>query len=118
MVPRFFFMTDKIVILCTCGSEQEGEKLALLLVERRLAACVNVLPGVRSHYRWQGAVESAHEVLLVIKTSRELFDEVRAALSGAHSYELPEVLALAIVDGAQDYLAWMDGNLKTEGKGG
>ena len=73
-------MTDKIVVFSTCASESEAEELARTLVEQRLAACINVLPRVRSYYRWKGAVEASDECLLVIKSSRELFDQLRAAL--------------------------------------
>src|SRR5262249_20944688 len=90
---RFFQMTDKIVVLSTCASEEEADRLARMLVERRLAACVNVLPNMRSVYRWNGAIESAVECLLVIKSCRAQFDSLRAALEAAHSYELPEALA-------------------------
>jgi periplasmic divalent cation tolerance protein len=107
-------MTDKIVILSTCSSEEEGGKLAQLLVERRLAACVSLIPRMRSVYRWNGAVESAEECLLIVKTSRELFDPLRRILEEAHSYELPEALALQVVDGSPAYLNWLEGSLRTE----
>ena len=106
-----FFMTDKIVVLSTCANEDEAAKIARSLVESRLAACVNVVPGVRSFYRWQGAVENAAEWLLVIKTSRELFDPLRATIEKLHSYEVPEAIAVSVVDGAPNYLGWMDGSL-------
>jgi periplasmic divalent cation tolerance protein len=105
-------MTDKIVILCTCDKESEAETLARTLVEARLAACVNLLPRVRSIYRWKGAVETAEEWLLVIKTSRSLFRDVQSAVEKAHSYEIPELLALPLVDGSADYLNWMSQSLK------
>lgn len=104
-------MTDKIVVLSTCGSAEEGERLARRLVEERLAACVNVISGARSFYRWKGAIESADEFLLVIKTSRDLFERLRAVLEAAHSYELPEVLALPVVAGSPAYLNWLEGEL-------
>jgi periplasmic divalent cation tolerance protein len=104
-------MTDKIVVLSTCATEAEAEKLARALVEARVAACVNIVPGVRSIYRWQGAVESAAECLLVIKSSRARFGELRAALEKAHSYEVPEVLALPVVEGAPNYLSWLESQL-------
>jgi periplasmic divalent cation tolerance protein len=107
-------MTDKIVVLSTCGSEEEADRLARLLVERRLAACVNILPNMRSVYRWKGAIESAAECLLVIKSSRPNFDALRATLEGAHSYELPEALALSVVDASPAYLDWLDSSLRTE----
>lgn len=104
-------MTDKIVALSTCGSAEEAEAIARRLVEQKLAACVNVLPGVRSIYHWKGAVEDSAEVLLVIKSSRALFQELRAELEKIHSYEVPELIALPVVDGAEPYLAWMEREL-------
>jgi periplasmic divalent cation tolerance protein len=76
-----------------------------------LAACVNIVPRVRSIYRWQGAVEDTAECLLVIKSSRSLFEPLRAALQNAHSYEVPEAIALPIVEGAANYLDWLEENL-------
>ena len=107
-------MTDKIVILSTCASEEDAERLARALVDARLAACVNVLPKVRSFYRWKGAVEDAVECLLVIKSSRSLFGPLGAALEKEHPYELPEVIALPVLDGSPNYLSWLDENLGTE----
>jgi len=107
-------MTDAIVVLSTCSSEAEAERLARMLVERRLAACVNVVPGVRSFYRWQGAIESAAEWLLVVKSSRDLFAALASALEQAHSYEVPEVLALPVVEGAAKYLNWLASSLEGE----
>jgi periplasmic divalent cation tolerance protein len=104
-------MTDKIVVFSTCANEKDAERLARTLVEQRLAACVNVVPRVRSFYHWKGALESAGECLLLIKSSRDRFDALRAALEKAHSYEVPEVLALAVVDGAPNYLHWLSENL-------
>lgn len=107
-------MTDKIVVLNTCDSEAEAERLARLLVNRHLAACVSVVPRLRSFYRWKGAVESQEEWLLLIKSSRPLFDRLRAAIEGAHTYEVPEVLALPVVDGAAPYLDWLETNLQAD----
>lgn len=107
-------MTDKIVVLSTCATEEDAERLARLLVEKRLAACVNVISGVRSHYRWKGAVESASECLLIVKSSRELFPSLSAALEKAHPYEVPEALAIAVLDGAANYLNWLGGSLRGE----
>jgi periplasmic divalent cation tolerance protein len=107
-------MTDKIVVLCTCASADEAERLARELVGARLAACVNVVPGVRSFYRWQGKLEDAAEHLLLIKSSRERFGELRAAIERLHSYDVPEVVALPIVDGAPNYLSWLQDNLVNE----
>lgn len=101
-------MTDKIVVLTTCASAEEGEKIARALVEQRLAACVNVVAGVRSFYRWKGVVEDSSEWLLLIKSRRDLFAQLRAALESAHSYEVPEIVALPIIDGSPAYLNWLD----------
>jgi periplasmic divalent cation tolerance protein len=107
-------MTDKIVVLSTCASEEEAAKLARSLVEQRVAACVSVVSRVRSYYRWKGAIESSDEYLLVIKSSRVRMPELLAALQKEHSYEVPEVLALAVVDGAPEYLDWLQANLAAE----
>jgi periplasmic divalent cation tolerance protein len=104
-------MTDKIVVLSTCANEEEAGKLARALVEERLAACVSIVPGVRSFYHWKGAVESSAECLLVVKSSRALFAPLRAALDRLHTYDVPEVLALPIVDGAPSYLDWLDASI-------
>jgi periplasmic divalent cation tolerance protein len=104
-------MTDKIVILSTASSETEAVKIASLLVEERLAACVNVLPGMKSFYRWKGAVESAAEWLLVIKSSRALLQDVCVFLEKHHSYEVPEAIAIPILDGSANYLDWLEQNL-------
>lgn len=104
-------MTDKIVVLNTCDSADEAERLARSLVDQRLAACVTVISPGRSFYHWNGAITDAAEWLLVIKSSRGLFDRLRAALESAHSYELPELLALPVIEGSPNYLAWLDGEL-------
>lgn len=101
-------MTDKIVVFSTCGSEEEAVRVARGLVEAQLAACVNIVSQIRSIYRWQGAIEDGTEWLLVIKTRRELFGAIAAKLRSIHSYEVPEAIALPIVDGLPDYLAWID----------
>ena len=107
-------MTDKIVVFSTCASEEEAEKLARLVVEQGLAACASIVPNVRSYYRWQGAVETAGECLLVIKSARGQFAALSAALERAHSYEVPEVLAVPVVAGSAPYLAWLDANIGGE----
>jgi len=105
-------MTDKIVVLCTCGSDEEAAKLARLLVESRVAACVSVAGAVQSVYRWNGAVETSTERLLIIKSSRTLFEKLRAALEKHHSYEVPEILALPVIDGSEAYLNWLEAELR------
>jgi periplasmic divalent cation tolerance protein len=104
-------MTDKIVVLTTCESEDEAGRIARFLVEKRVAACVNILPKARSIYRWKGAVEDAQEFLLLIKTRRDIFETLRAELSKIHSYEIPEIIALPVVDGSESYLGWIDREL-------
>ena len=104
-------MTDKIVVLSACDSEEQATLVARALVEQRLAACVNIVPGARSIYRWKGQIEDASEWLLVIKSRRDLFDGLRAAIGKIHSYEAPELVALPIVDGSESYLSWMDREL-------
>ena len=104
-------MTDKIVVFSTASSAVEAEAIAQRLVEERLAACVNVVTGVRSFYRWKGKIENSPEWLLVIKSSRGRFEALRAALEKLHSYEVPEAIALPVVEGAANYLNWMEGEL-------
>ncbi len=104
-------MTDKIVVFCTCGSAEEAEKIARRLVEARLAACVSLFPAARSIYRWKGKVEDSAECLLMIKSSREKFDHLRAEIEKTHSYEVPEVLAVPVVDGAENHLNWLEAEL-------
>ena len=106
-------MTDKIIVVSTCASEEEAERLARILVGERLAACVNVIPRVRSFYHWKGALESGDECLLVIKSSRELFASLKSAIEKVHSYEIPELVALPIVEGAENYLEWISANLRS-----
>jgi periplasmic divalent cation tolerance protein len=111
-------MTEKIVVLSTCGSEEEAARIANKLVDAHLAACVNLIPKIRSFYRWRDKVEDSVEWMLVIKTSRACFEPLCAVLEAAHSYELPEVLAIPIVDGSTNYLAWLDGELASVDAGG
>ena len=102
-------MTDSIVILVTAGSEAEAEKIATALVEEQLAACVNILSPIRSIYRWEGKVADDREWLLLIKTRAECFAAVEARVKALHSYQVPEVIALPIVAGAEGYMRWLRG---------
>ncbi|MEO8048959.1 MAG: divalent-cation tolerance protein CutA [Acidobacteriota bacterium] len=104
-------MTDKIVVLTACDSEKHAVELARHLVEIRLAACVNILPKARSIYRWQEKIEDAGEWLLLIKSRRDLFTALRAEIQKLHTYEVPEVIALPVVDGSLPYLGWLEGEL-------
>lgn len=99
--------TPACAVLVTAPDAETGTRIARQLVEERLAACVNLLPGVRSIYRWQGAVEEDAEVLLVIKTAGERLSDVAARVKDLHPYALPEVVALPIVGGSAAYLDWL-----------
>jgi periplasmic divalent cation tolerance protein len=101
-------MTDKVLVLTTAGNEPEARNIANQLVERRVAACVNIVPRIQSVYRWQGKVESAEEVLLIIKTTKALSADVKVAIRELHSYDLPECIVIAMEDGSAEYLKWVE----------
>jgi|SRR5579859_962684 len=103
-------MTPMCVVLTTAGSSDEAKRIARALVERRVASCVNIVPGVESVYRWKGQIESAEEWLLVIKTRSQRFEDVRAAIEELHSYDLPECIMLEIAEGDKAYLDWLARN--------
>jgi periplasmic divalent cation tolerance protein len=104
---------DKRVVLMTCGSKEEAERIASAVVEARLAACVNLLDApVRSTYRWKGNVETAREFLLVIKTAARVLPDLQKEIARLHSYEVPEFIALPIVAGSEAYLDWLGANLR------
>lgn len=103
-------MTDARIVLTTTGSSEEAAKISRAIVERRLAACVNIVPRMQSVYRWQGKVEQATECLLIIKTEAAAFERLRDTIKELHSYELPECVMLEIVDGSQPYLDWIREN--------
>jgi periplasmic divalent cation tolerance protein len=105
-------LTNKYLVLVTCASAAQAKRIARAVVEQRLAACVNILPGVvTSIYRWKGKVESAHERLLLIKTSRKRLAKLQATVERLHSYEVPEFIALPIAAGSRAYLGWLDDSL-------
>jgi periplasmic divalent cation tolerance protein len=104
-------MTDKIVVLTTCSSKKQAKQIAQHLIETQVAACVNILPAARSFYRWKGKVEEAEERMLLIKSRRDLFESLRAAIEKLHAYEVPEIIALPVVEGSTPYLAWLDQSL-------
>ena len=95
------------VVLSTADSEEEGARIAKSLVERKLCACVNLVPGVRSFYRWEGAVQDDAEVLLIIKTTQEKLQALSDHLAEIHGYDVPEVLAIAVDQGSASYLEWL-----------
>ena len=103
---------DAILVFTTCPDAATSNRVAQALVGQQLAACVNIVPGLTSVYRWQGKVETAAEQLLVIKTRRAAYGAVEAAIRNAHPYELPEVLAIPIGTGLPAYLAWVVDNVR------
>ena len=105
-------MTDKRLVLTTAGSRDEARRIAEALVERKLAACVNIVPGVVSIYRWKGKSEESEEWLLWIKTTARAFPRVRDTIKELHSYELPECVCLTVEDGSAEYLKWIDEAMK------
>lgn len=102
-------VNEPVVCLSTASGAEEAEKIAKALVEERLAACVNLVPGVRSIYRWEGRIEDGAEVLLVIKSRRHLLEALTARVRALHSYTVPEVVAMPVVAGNPDYLSWLAG---------
>jgi len=99
---------NAIVVLVTCASEKQAGEISQKLLQQRLAACVNVVKDVSSLFHWQGKIEAAHEVLLLIKTRAELFEGVRDCVKAAHSYANPEIIALPVVAGSSEYLEWIE----------
>lgn len=97
-----------LAVFITTSSYEEARKIADALVSRRKAACVNIVPKVNSIFRWKGKIEDAEESLLVVKTRAKLFPDVVSTVKGIHSYEVPEIIALPIVEGNPDYLQWID----------
>jgi len=104
--------TDKIVIFVTTSTEEEARRIAELLLDRRKAACVNIVPKVDSLFWWQGKLDSAQESLLIIKTKASLLPEVVSLVKGIHSYEVPEIIAMPIIGGNEDYLKWIHSEVK------
>jgi periplasmic divalent cation tolerance protein len=108
-------MTECIQVQTTAGSEEEAERISAALIEKRLAACVQVIGPISSRYRWQGKIEHEREWLCLAKTQASRYDELEAAIRELHSYEEPEIVATPIVAGSADYLAWLSDNLKPDG---
>jgi periplasmic divalent cation tolerance protein len=107
-------MSEQKIVLTTAGSQEEARKIAHALVERRLAACVNILPSVESIYRWRDKLQTAQEWMLVIKTTGAAFARVRGLIGELHSYELPECVLLSIEDGGADYLRWISDSVRAQ----
>jgi periplasmic divalent cation tolerance protein len=100
-------ISETVVILVTCGSEEEAVKISNALVEERLAACVNLISPVRSIYRWEEKIWDEKEWLLIIKTQRKRFQEIETRVKSLHSYSVPEIIALPIIEGSSSYLNWL-----------
>ena len=101
-------MTDFVILSTTTGSSEEAEQIAAALVEQRLAACVQILPQVRSIYRWQDKIENSEEHLCLVKTRRSLVPQVEAEITKRHSYDCPEIVAMPIESASKSYLWWLD----------
>ena len=99
------------LIMVTTSSREEAEKIATTLLERKLIACANILGPVSSRFWWQGKIDLAEEYMIFMKTKRELFDQVADNVKQLHSYEVPEIIALPIVEGAKPYLEWINSSL-------
>lgn len=106
--------SETLVVLTTVERAEDGARLARLLVEQELAGCVQMLPPMTSLYRWQGQVEEASEVLLLIKTTRAVYDQLEAALKQNHPYQTPEIIALPVTAGSAEYLAWLSAALASQ----
>jgi periplasmic divalent cation tolerance protein len=102
----------RVVIFVTTGSEPEAHKIADLLLTKRKAACVNIVPRVESSFWWQGKLDSAQESLLIIKTRASLLSEIVDLVKASHSYDVPEIIAMPIIDGNEDYLKWIDDEVR------
>lgn len=102
-------MTDALIVFCTCGTIEDARRLARTLVEEGLAACVTTLSGVESIYRWQGAIESAAEWLLLIKSTQERYPDLERRIVELHTYDTPEILAVPASAGLDKYLEWLRG---------
>ena len=108
-------MTDKVIIFVTAPSRREGKRIARHLVETKLAACVNIAHPIESVYRWEGKIADEKELLLIIKSTRELFPEIEAEISKIHSYQTPEIICLPVIDGSRNYLQWVSDSVKPPG---
>jgi len=101
-----------IIILVTVANKQEAEKIAQQLLKAKLIACANIINSVSSIFHWSGKIEKIEECLILMKSRRELFEEITKTVKELHSYEVPEILALPLVDGSKAYFEWMDSCLK------
>ena len=100
-------MTEFIIVFITAPNEKEAASISRTIVEERLVACVNIIPSVRSIYRWQGRVEDEQEVLMVVKTKKSLFERLQERVKELHSYSVPEIIGLPVTEGSKQYLEWL-----------
>jgi len=100
-------MTEFIIVFITAPNEKEAAAISQTIVGERLAACINIIPSVRSIYRWQGRVEDEQEVLMIVKTKKSLFERLQERVKELHSYEVPEIIGLPLVEGGKEYLDWL-----------
>ena len=107
-----FYMTDKRLVFTTAASVDEARRIAEALVDRKLAACANIVPKAVSIYRWKGKIEEAEEWLLLVKTTAQAFPRVRDTIKELHSYELPECMCFTVEDGSAEYLNWIDDSMR------
>jgi len=101
------------IVLSCCPDNKSATRIAHLLVEKQLCACVNIVPGVQSVYQWKGKIESSQEHLLIIKSIKTAYSQIEQHIVKNHPYELPEIIAVSIDTGLPDYLSWIDLNVKT-----
>jgi len=104
---------EHCLVLCTCPDQPSADSIAQALIEEQLAACVNIVPGIMSVYRWQGKIEKSSELLLLIKTKHTALSRIETAIINRHPYELPEIISIPINNGLTDYLSWIDANVVT-----
>ncbi len=98
---------EALIVYITAPNEEEGAKMARALVEERLAGCVNIVKSIRSIYPWKGNIEDATETLLIVKTQKRLFESLENRVRELHSYKVPEIIAVTVVEGSNDYLKWL-----------
>jgi len=107
-------VTEALIVVTTTETQADAERLAQILVEQELAACVQVMPQIISIYRWKEKIEQASETLLFIKTTRDVYPELEAAIKQHHSYQTPEILAIPAANGSADYLNWLNSSIKVQ----
>ncbi|MDO9462926.1 MAG: divalent-cation tolerance protein CutA [Deltaproteobacteria bacterium] len=105
-------MTDYIQVITTTEKKEDARKIARALVEKRLAGCVQIIGPITSTYRWKEAIETAEEWMCIIKTRKDLYPELERSIREVHPYEVPEILAVPVVEGSKDYLEWLGNEIK------